>query len=148
MGLLDSVLGSAIGALAGQAGGAGNGGQGLMQLVAALIGGNQSGAGGLGALVGQLTQGGLGEAVQSWVSTGPNLPVSGEQLSAALGDGQLAQLAQQFGLPVEGLSGQLAQLLPQVVDQLTPNGELPAAGQGVDLGGMVGQLLGGLTGGR
>jgi len=144
MGLLDSMLGQAVNGALGQAlgGQAGGGMPPLMQLVMSLIGGQQGGAGGLGALVAQLQQGGLGEAVQSWVSTGANLPVSGEQLGTALGQGRLGELAQQFGLPADALGGQLAQLLPQVIDQMTPNGQLPAAGAQPDLGSLVGGLMG------
>ena len=100
-------------------------------------------AGGLGALLQQLQQGGLGEAAQSWVSTGPNLPVSADQLQSALGADRIGALAQQVGVPAGDLSSQLAQFLPQVVDQLTPGGQLPAGG-GADLGGLLGNVLGGL----
>ena len=144
MGLLDSVLGGAMGALQG----GGQGGGMLMQVIGALLqgqggGGGSAGLGGLGGLLQQLQQGGLGEAAQSWVSTGQNLPVSGDQLQAALGADRIDALAQQAGLPAGDLSSQLAQFLPQVVDQLTPNGQLPAGG-GADLGSLLGNVLGGL----
>ena len=145
MGLLDSVLGSAMGALQG-GGQGGAGGDVLMQVIGSLLQG-QGGAGGaasgLGALLQQLQQGGLGDAAQSWVSTGPNLPVSADQLQSALGADRIDALAQQVGLPAGDLSSQLAQFLPQVVDQLTPGGQLPAGG-GADLGGLLGNVLGGL----
>ncbi len=108
-------------------------------------------AGGLGGLLQQLQQAGLGEAAQSWVSTGQNLPVSSDQLQAALGADRIDALAQQVGMPAGDLSSQLAQYLPQVVDQLTPGGQWPAgdgagdvAGGGADLGGLLGNVLGGL----
>ncbi len=152
MGLLDSVLGSAMGAL--QGGGQGGGGNAvLMQVIGALLqgqggGGGGGGAmgelGGLGGLLSQLQQGGLGEAAQSWVSTGQNLPVSPDQLQAALGADRIDALAQQVGMPAGDLSSQLAQYLPQVVDQLTPGGQLPEGGGGADLGGLLGNVLGGL----
>lgn len=151
MGLLDSVLGSAMGAL--QGGGQGGGNAMLMQVIGALLQGQGGGAaggagavgglGGLGGLLQQLQQGGLGEAAQSWVSTGQNLPVSAGQLQSALGADRIDALAQQVGMPAGDLSSQLAQYLPQVVDQLTPNGQLPAGG-GADLGGLLGNVLGGL----
>ena len=128
MGLLDSVLGSAMGALQG-GGQGGAGGDVLMQVIGSLLqgqGGAGGAAGGLGALLQQLQQGGLGDAAQSWVSTGPNLPVSADQLQSALGADRIDALAQQVGLPAGDLSSQLAQFLPQVVDQLTPGGQLPA----------------------
>jgi uncharacterized protein YidB (DUF937 family) len=145
MGLLDSVLGSAMGALQG-GGQGGAGGAVLMQVIGSLLqgqGGAGGAAGGLGALLQQLQQGGLGDAAQSWVSTGPNLPVSADQLQSALGADRIDALAQQVGLPAGDLSSQLAQFLPQVVDQLTPGGQLPAGG-GADLGGLLGNVLGGL----
>ncbi|MBP7668037.1 MAG: DUF937 domain-containing protein [Burkholderiaceae bacterium] len=145
MGLLDSVLGSAMGALQG-GGQGGAGGDVLMQVIGSLLqgqGGAGGAAGGLGALLQQLQQGGLGDAAQSWVSTGPNLPVSADQLQSALGADRIDALAQQVGLPAGDLSSQLAQFLPQVVDQLTPGGQLPAGG-GADLGGLLGNVLGGL----
>lgn len=148
MGLLDSVLGSAMGAL--QGGGQGGGNALLMQVIGALLQGQGGGAaggagalGGLGGLLQQLQQGGLGEVVQSWVSTGQNLPVSADQLQSALGADRIDALAQQVGMPAGDLSRQLAQYLPQVVDQLTPGGQLPAGG-GADLGGLLGNVLGGL----
>jgi uncharacterized protein YidB (DUF937 family) len=151
MGLLDSVLGSAMGAL--QGGGQGGGNALLMQVIGSLLSGQQGGGaggglGGLGALLQQLQQGGLGEAAQSWVSTGQNLPVSADQLQAALGGDRIGALAQQVGLDPGDLAGQLAQYLPQVVDRLTPDGRLPSgdgeSGGGADLGGLLGNVLGGL----
>ena len=148
MGLLDSVLGSAMGAL--QGGGQAGGNAMLMQVIGALLqgqgggaGGALGGLGGLGGLLQQLQQGGLGEAAQSWVSTGQNLPVSADQLQSALGADRIDALAQQVGMPAGDLSSQLAQYLPQVVDQLTPGGQLPDGG-GADLGGLLGNVLGGL----
>jgi uncharacterized protein YidB (DUF937 family) len=101
-----------------------------------------AGMGGLGGLLQQLQQGGLGNAAQSWVSTGENLPVSGDQLAAALGADRIDAIAQQVGMPAGDLSSQLAQYLPQVVDRLTPDGQLPEGG--ADLGGLLGDVLGGL----
>lgn len=128
MGLLDAVAGAI---------GGGGGGQGdLMQLVMKLVQDN----GGLEGLVSRFQQGGLGDVVQSWVSTGPNLPISPEQLGQALGPDTLKQL----GGGGQDLLGPLSQLLPQVVDGLTPNGQLPAGGG--DLGAVLGSLLGGAGG--
>ena len=142
MGLLDSVLGSAMGAMGGSQGGAG--GDMLMRVLGGLLNpaGGAGGAGGLAGLVQQLQQGGLGEVVQSWVGTGQNLPVSAEQLHAALGDDQVSAMAQEAGVPQDDLMAQLSQMLPGVVDKLTPNGELPAGGTG-NIGDMLGGLIGG-----
>jgi len=127
MGLLDSVVGAL-------AGGQSGGNSGLMDVVMQLIN-NQPG--GLGGLVQSFQQGGLGEIVNSWVSTGQNLPVSAEQLQSVLGGGALQDIAAKLGVSPEQASGSLADLLPQVVDKLTPNGQLPEGGdllaQGMDL---------------
>lgn len=153
MGLFDSVIGAVGGALANQAaqalGGAGGNAGGSAQMVEGLLAalsGGQGGGGGLGGLAGlaglvqQLQQGGLAEQVGSWVSTGQNLPVSPEQLQGALGSDLLGQLAGRMGLDAGQAAGPLAQLLPQVIDALTPNGQLPAAGG--DLGSLLPQVLG------
>ena len=135
MGLLDSVVGSLT---------AGNtpGGTGLLEAVMQLI---QNQPGGLAGLVQSFQQGGLAEIVNSWVSTGQNLPVSGQQLASVLGSGPLQGMAAQLELSPDQVAGSLADLLPQVVDQLTPNGQLPQGGdllaQGMDLlkkGGLFG----------
>ena len=147
MSLLDSVVGMMAG---GQAGAGGGGQAALIQAVIGLLanqsgGGAQGGIGGLAGLVQQFQQGGLGDVVGSWVSTGQNLPVSAEQLQSVLGgNSALAGLAQQAGVSQGDLMGQLSQLLPQVVDQLTPDGQVPASGvQQPDLMGLLGGLLGG-----
>jgi len=142
MGLLDGVLGNVVqGALGG---GAGNhplqsllnglaGGQG----VSGTSGGNAQallGAaltmlqqhGGVAGLVQKLSQGGLAEHVQSWVGTGANMPVTGDQLHQALGSGAIGQIASQLGISPQQASGSLAQLLPEVINHLTPQGQVPA----------------------
>ena len=137
MGLLDSVAGM-LGAA--QGGPAADGNAALINAVVGMLG-NGSAAGGLGGLVSQFTQGGLGEVIGSWISTGQNLPISAEQLQSVLGSGVMSSLAQQTGLSQGDLAGPLAQILPQVVDRLTPDGQLPQGGLG-DVGSLLGQLLG------
>ena len=66
--------------------------------------------------------------IASWVGTGQNLPVSASQLQDVLGSDVLSQFAQQLGLPPGEAAGQLSQILPQVVDKLTPNGQLSDIG--------------------
>ncbi len=136
MGLLDQV----VGALAGSQSGGANP---LLEIVMQLV--NNPQTGGLGGLVQSFQQGGLGEIVNSWVSTGANLPVSGEQLQSVLGGDLLGKLAAQLGTSPQAASGSLADLLPQVIDQLTPGGQLPQGGdmlaQGLDMlkkGGLFG----------
>ena len=122
MGLLDQV----VGALAGGQNGGGN--AQLIQTVLQLI--NNPQVGGLGGLLGILRQSGLGEAANSWVSTGENQPVSAEQLQASLGDSLIPGLAAQLGVTPQQASSGLADLLPQIIDQLTPDGRLPQENQG------------------
>jgi uncharacterized protein YidB (DUF937 family) len=108
-----------------------------MRLVMALL----QQAGGIEGLMAKLQQGGLGDAAASWVANGPNQAVSASQLEGALGGELLGGLAQQLGLGQGDLSGQLAQMLPQAIDRLSPEGRLPAAGTGQDLGALLGSLL-------
>ncbi|MFT4090964.1 MAG: YidB family protein [Asticcacaulis sp.] len=112
--------------------------------------GDLLGNGGVQDIVAKLSQGGLGEVVQSWIGNGENLPISAEQLQNILGNDQITQLASKFGID----PSQFASLLPGVIDQLTPNGQLPEGGIADALGGLlggkgidagaVGNLLGGL----
>ena len=81
--------------------------------------------GGLGGLLNKLQQGGLGNATNSWVGSGQNRPVAPGQLGSALGPNIIKTLAQQTGLSEDELTKQLSQVLPGVVDKLTPNGRLP-----------------------
>ena len=84
----------------------------------------RTGPGGLSALVQRLTHGGLGDTVNSWVGTGPNKPVSAEALNAALGADRIAAFAQRFGMSIEGATAELAKALPDLVDKMTPNGQI------------------------
>jgi len=128
MGLFDQV----VGALSGNQSGGGNA---LLETVLQLV--NNPQTGGLGGLVQSFQQSGLAEIVNSWVSTGQNLPISAEQIQSVLGNSTLQDLAAKLGMSNEQISGGLAAMLPQVVDQLTPNGEVPQGGdllaQGLDL---------------
>jgi uncharacterized protein YidB (DUF937 family) len=121
MGLLDSLL----------SGMTAQGGSGqvqesspLLQIAMQLL----TSRGGLAGLVQQFQQAGLGNQMGSWVSTGQNLPISPEQLLQAFGQGQMQQMAASSGMDVGQLSGGLSDLLPQLIDQLTPQGQIPASG--------------------
>ena len=81
--------------------------------------------GGLGGLLNKLDQGGLGNVANSWVDSGKNQPVSPGQLGSALGPNIIKMLAQKSGLSEEELTKQLSQVLPGIVDKLTPDGRLP-----------------------
>ena len=101
---------------------------GLGGALGGLLGGAAAGSvlsGGLGDLMRQLQQGGLGDAANSWVSTGPNKSVTPGDLSKALGADQVNALAQHTGLSSDDLLASLAQQLPNVINHLTPEGRLP-----------------------
>ncbi len=80
--------------------------------------------GDLQGLVEQLQKGGLDEQVKSWLSSGANLPVTADQIRAALGNQKVKELAERFGLPVDATLKVLTEQLPTVVDQASPNGKL------------------------
>ena len=159
MGLLDSVIGALGGGASGGAsgggrGGAGGGGQAALinivlgmlanrgggQLGAGGIGGSGGGpAGGLGDLMARFQQGGIGDVVASWIGTGQNLPVSGDQLSNVLGSDMLGSIASQLGISNGEVASQLSEVLPEVVDKLTPDGHVPEGGFG-DIGTILGRF--------
>lgn len=147
MSLLDIVGGMLSGqpgqggTAGGQAGGQGVQGALLAAVIAMLAQGSQGGAagGGLAGLIEKFQAAGLGDAVNSWVGTGANQPLALEQIGQVLGHDQMTQLADRFGLSTGDLSAQVSQLLPQAVDHMTPNGQLPSGGLG-DLGGLFDML--------
>ncbi len=116
MALLDNVLGMV----------AGN--NPLVKIVLGMLGNTQAG-GGLEGIVKQFQQGGLGDLVASWTGTGPNQAISPDQVHQVLGaSGHLDQVAQEAGISKEEAAGGLAQILPQLIDQLTPHGQVPQGG--------------------
>jgi len=112
MGLLDS-LGGTVRNVAAAAG---------PVLIAEAL--KQTNMGNLQGIVNQLQQGGLGAQVQSWLGNGANMPVTADQLRAALGDERVQQLAAKFGVPTDQVLKLLADHLPNAVDQASPNGKL------------------------
>lgn len=133
MGLLDTIT-----QIAGQAIASGNGDQsGLLQGILGMVSQHE---GGLAGLVQAFQSKGLGEVAASWVGTGANLPISADQIQQVLGSGALGGLAEKFGMSSEDVSGRLSELLPQVVDKLTPNGEVESGS--LDMGSALGMLQG------
>lgn len=116
MGLLDGLLGK----LTGNQGGTE---QVILNAVTGLL--SDKNAGGLSGLVDQFAKSGLGDVVSSWVGTGSNLPVSPDQIAKAFGKDKLGQMAQQTGLSHTDLTSALANVLPGIVDKLTPQGKVP-----------------------
>ena len=111
----------------------------LMSSVMGLLGGQ----GGLDKLISKFASKGLGDVIGSWVSTGKNLPVSGDQLQSVLGKDTINNLASKLGMDKGALTSQLTNLLPNVVDKLTPDGKVPEGdimSKGMDiLGGLLGK---------
>ncbi len=122
MGLLDGVLGNLVGGLLGGQPAQGAQAQGsLLQVALQLLQQN----GGIQGMLGKFDQAGLGQQAQSWIGTGQNLPIDANAISQIFGQGQIGQIAQQLGITHEEAAGQLAHALPQVVDKLTPQGQVP-----------------------
>jgi len=118
MGMLDGLLGNALG------GSLGSGGQQqspLMQIALQLL--QQSG--GIEGVLDKFRQGGYADQADSWQSTGENKPISGNALQEVLGSGSIGQIAQQLGMSHGDAAGGLAQVLPQLIDKFTPNGQVP-----------------------
>ena len=134
MGLLDSVIGGLLGG--------GAGGSPMQSVLMNMLGGGQQGGmgmgagqnagqgmgGGLGGLLSGFQQAGLGHIADSWVSNGPNQPVSPQQLQSVLGENQVQSMASQSGMAPQDFLSQLSQHLPNAVNGMTPNGRLPDEG--------------------
>jgi uncharacterized protein YidB (DUF937 family) len=81
-------------------------------------------SGGLQGVVNKLQQAGLDKQVASWLSNGQNIPVTKEQLRAAINDKELQQIARSLGVPVDQALDVLAKYLPDAIDQASPNGQI------------------------
>lgn len=81
--------------------------------------------GGIDGLVNKLQQSGLGDLAASWIGTGENKSINPEELANVLGKDQIAALAQQAGIPESQGASVLSQVLPAMVDKLTPDGKVP-----------------------
>jgi len=108
MGMLDGLLGGIIGA-------------GMVSVVNGII----EQHGGLQGVVSEFEKNGLGATVKSWVGTGPNQPISPDDVHKVLGADLLQQLSAKSGLSVQELAQKLSQVLPKAVDGLTPGGTIP-----------------------
>jgi uncharacterized protein YidB (DUF937 family) len=128
---LDDILGGLFGGKPGAAPGGKPGGSLADMLpggLGGLLGGAAAGSvlsGGLGNILKQLQTSGQGRVAQSWVGTGPNQEIAPDDLANALGGDTLDALGRQTGLSRNELADGLSQYLPELVDQLTPNGRLP-----------------------
>jgi len=120
MGMLDGLIGSALGGMMG-AGGSGQAQSPLLQIALQLLQQN----GGVAGVLDKFRQGGYADQADSWQSAGQNMPLSGGALQEVLGSGTIGQIAGQLGMSHGDAAGGLAQMLPQLIDQFTPNGAVP-----------------------
>jgi uncharacterized protein YidB (DUF937 family) len=134
MGLLDQISGAVGGMLGqGQTGAQGGASSGLLQQVIGMLG--QPGA--MSKITNAFQGAGLGNVLQSWVGTGQNMPITGDQVKQVLGSGNVADLGARAGLNESDASSALAGMLPQVIDKLTPSGTMPSEG---DMGSTLSSL--------
>jgi uncharacterized protein YidB (DUF937 family) len=137
MGILDGILGNVVGSLG--AAQAQSGQNPLAGILGSLGGSNQSGGnnlltaamsiiqqnGGLGTVLDMFRQQGMSQQADSWVSTGPNQGISPDQVQQVFGQSTLNNVASQFGISHNQIGASLSQLLPELVNQFTPQGQLP-----------------------
>jgi uncharacterized protein YidB (DUF937 family) len=132
---LEDILSGALSKRAGSGGGAGEGGlaaalgggggmDGLVKMLLPALGGLLAG-GGLSKILAGFQQNGMGGKAQSWVGTGENESVSGDEVRQALGQEELGNVASQLGLPEDQAAEVLAAALPDAVDQVTADGQVP-----------------------
>ncbi len=110
MSILDGLIGGVVGA-------------GVTAMVSKFV----ESHGGVQGIVSQFQEKGLADTVSSWVGRGANQAVSAEQIGSVLGGETLTKLAGTFGISADQITAQLAEHLPEVINQLTPNGQVPAA---------------------
>ena len=121
MGLLDGLVGSVLSNVLGGSGQAQAAQSNPMMNIAMQV---LQQHGGLQGLMGVLNHGGMGQQSQSWVGAGPNQGVTGDMLKSVLGSGVLGQLGQQHGMDANQVSGGLAAMLPELINQVTPHGQV------------------------
>lgn len=126
MGLFDILAGSMLGKLGGDKGA-------IAQVAIDLF--NQNG--GLPGVLEKFKAAGFADEVASWVGTGANLPISAAQIVQVLGNATIQAASSKLGIQADEISAKIAEYLPQVVDRMTPNGEV-----GRDSGNVLGTLMG------
>ena len=126
MGLFDSLASSMLGKLGGEKGA-------IAQVAVDLF--NQNG--GLAGVLEKFKAAGFADEVASWVGKGANLQISAEQITQVLGSATIQTAANKLGINASEISAKIAEYLPQVIDRMTPNGEV-----GKDSGNLLATLLG------
>jgi len=121
MGFFDDLVGKVAGAIKGQ-----EGQGGLVEGVLGLLTNKETG--GLDGLMQSFNQQGLGDIISSWVGTGDNAAITPEQIQEVLGSDVIQQLAEKSGVSIDVAKAQLAELLPSLIDKVTPDGTIPEGG--------------------
>jgi uncharacterized protein YidB (DUF937 family) len=116
---------SILGTIKGMMGGEGGESAGLMSHAMELV--NSPETGGLQGLVQQFHDKGMGDIVNSWIGPGGNHPITADQIQQVLGQNRIAAIASKFGMSTDDASAKIAQLLPTIVDKMTPGGAMPKA---------------------
>ena len=141
MGILDSIV-SALDSSSGSAPPGAASTSAVVSEVLGMLRGQGGATNGLGGLLQAFENGGLGHLFQSWVSTGQNLPVSPQQIQNVLGNsGMLQLIAQATGMQPADVAQHLSVVLPQIVDHLTPNGQIHAGDAASALEGLAQRFL-------
>jgi uncharacterized protein YidB (DUF937 family) len=122
MAFFDDLVGKVVGAIKGSAGQEGGLAEGVMSLL------TNPETGGISGLIQSFNQQGLGDVISSWVGTGANAPITPEQLQEVLGSDVIQQLAEKSGVSIDAAKTQLAELLPSLIDKVTPEGKVPEGG--------------------
>jgi uncharacterized protein YidB (DUF937 family) len=121
MGFFDDLVGKVTGAIKGP-----EGQGGLVEGVLGLLTNRETG--GLNGLMQSFNQQGLGDIISSWVGKGNNAPITSEQVQEVLGSDVIRQLAEKSGVSIDAAKAQLAELLPSLIDKVTPDGKIPEGG--------------------
>lgn len=130
MGLLDGLVGNVFGSMLsgnqaqnpfGRGGNEAQGGNLLLQIALSMLQQN----GGLEGVLNKFRQGGLAQQADSWVATGQNMNISADQLQQVFGSSTISDLASRLGMPADQAGSAMAQMLPDVINQLTPQGQVP-----------------------
>jgi len=135
MGLLDGVIGSVVGSMLGGSQtqnpldtilsglGGGNAGEKnpLLQIALSMLQRN----GGLDGVLSKFRQGGMAPQADSWVGTGENMNISPDQLQQVFGSSSIGNIASQLGVSHEQAGSVMSQILPELINQLTPQGKVP-----------------------
>lgn len=135
MGLLDSLLSMAAGSTKATK----SNQNAVSTIMEVLIQNKQSG--GLDGLIGTLTKGGLGNEVDSWISTGKNKSVKTSQLNNVLSSDLVSQIASRLGISNTAALGMVAKFLPLIIDKLTPDGKVTAQSSAVNVQDILGKIL-------